>query len=362
MTAKISPRPAQALKAWLAFTFTALIPQGLCAETITADDPAFTYSGRIDFSDPQAPALMWSGTAVEFGVEGPSVVLILDDSTGNSFYQVIANGDDAHPVIIDCEKGLHSYPVELPTGTSRVLLFKRNEGTSGKTLFKGVELPEGASLLLPAPAPSRRIEFYGDSITCGMGNEAPDEGKDNDEAEKNNYMAYGAITARNLDAQYRCIARSGIGVVTSWFPLTMPEMYNRLDPNDPASTWDFSQWQPDVVVINLFQNDKWLTPKMDPVPTPDEIVAAYADFVSAIRAEYPDAHIVCALGSMDATEPGNPWPGYVEKAVAQLQAGGDENLSVCFFPFDGFRKHPRVRHHQRNAEILTAHIRGVTGW
>jgi len=37
---------------------------------------------------------------------------------------------------------------------------------------------EGASLWPPPPAPQRRIEFYGDSITCGAGNEAPDDAGD----------------------------------------------------------------------------------------------------------------------------------------------------------------------------------------
>jgi hypothetical protein len=31
-----------------------------------------------------------------------------------------------------------------------------------------------------------------------------------------------------------------------------------LDPVDSTSKWDFSGYTPDVVVINLFQNDSWL--------------------------------------------------------------------------------------------------------
>ena len=43
--------------------------------------------------------------------------------------------------------------------------------------------------------------------------------------------------------------------MVSWFPLIMPEMYDRLTPTEASSKWDFSSYQPDVVVVNLFQND-----------------------------------------------------------------------------------------------------------
>jgi hypothetical protein len=49
----------------------------------------------------------------------------------------------------------------------------------------------------------------------------------------------------------------------SWFPLIMPEMYDRADPTDSTSKWDFSKYTPDVVVINLFQNDSWLARRHD---------------------------------------------------------------------------------------------------
>ncbi|QYY34886.1 SGNH/GDSL hydrolase family protein [Ruficoccus sp. ZRK36] len=354
-----------AFKTCLVGLFIALASPALFAEVIPANDPGFTYYGRVDAGDPQAPAIMWSGTYVEFGVEDASSLrLILDDSKGQNYFDVIVNGDEANMQVIDCVKGKHSYEVNLPTTTSRVTVFKRTEYTQGTTLFEGIDLPEGAKMLPPAPAPSRRIEFFGDSITCGMGNLAPDNAKDGNIDEKDNYLAYGAMTARNLDADYRCISRSGIGIIKSWYPLVMPELYNRLDPNDPSSRWDFTQWTPDVVVINLFQNDSWLLARMEPgtAPGPEAIVQAYKDFVGSIRKEYPQAHIVCALGSMDATREGSPWPGYIEEAVAQMNAAGDKNVSVCFFPFDGFSKHPRVKHHHRNAEILTDHIRQQTGW
>jgi hypothetical protein len=161
-------------------------------------------------------------------------------------------------------------------------------------------------------------------------------------------------------------SQSGIGVMISWFPFTMPDFYDQLSAvGDNDSHWDFASWTPDVVVINLLQNDSWLIGrdhKLQPEPDDAARIARYRDFVARIRQLYPKAYIVCALGSMDATRPGSPWPGYVESAVAQLHAGGDARIATIFFPFTGYGQHPRVKQHQANAALLTAFIKEKMGW
>ena len=128
----------------------------------------------------------------------------------------------------------------------------------------------------------------------------------------NNYLSYAAITARHFDAEYHCICKSGIGITVSWHPLIMPEMYDRLIPTDPSSKWDFSLYKPDVVVVNLFQNDSWLVnmPEYDEfkvrfgteAPNDDEIIAGYQQFIANLRQKYPYANIICSLGCMDAVK------------------------------------------------------------
>ncbi len=132
---------------------------------------------------------------------------------------------------------------------------------------------------------------------------------------------------------------------------------------DPDSKWDFSKWTPDVVVINLFQNDSWLIGRLDPVPNETQIIQAYMDFIKTIREKYPDACMICSLGSMDATKESQPWPGYIEQAVNQWkQKTGDKKIDCLFFEFDGMGKHPRVRHHQKMADKLTGFIRTKMNW
>jgi len=163
--------------------------------------------------------------------------------------------------------------------------------------------------------------------------------------DKNNFMSYASITARNLNAEAHIIAQSGFGIMISWFPFTMPDFYDQLSAvGNNESKWDFSRWTPDVVVINLMQNDKWLIERENRlVRSADQRVLAYKWFVQRIRTLYPKAYIVCALGSMDATRSGSDWPGYLQSAVEQIRREeNDRRMDAVFFDLTGFEGHPRI--------------------
>ncbi len=334
--------------------------------TIKPDHPNFQYTGRIDFAVPDKPVLYWPGTYIKANFEGSLLILLLDDQTGQSYYNVFIDEDYNNPRLIDCKAGSNLYVVSatLADTVHSVLIFRRTEASTGSTKFLGIQINDGKTLVAPPPRPEHKILFYGNSITCGLGNEAPDHIDFGAEVYNNNFQAYGAIAARLLDADYMCIAKSGIGIMISWFDMVMSQYYYRLDPDNPDSHWDFNQYIPDVVVINLFQNDSWLIGNLKPVPDSTQITNAYINFVREIRRHHPTAFIVCTLGSMDATKAGSPWPGYIEKAVAYLQnQDNDTNIGTCFFPFDPrWSKHPRVRHHLAMGYNLADYIKEKMGW
>lgn len=343
--------------------------QALAATVIQPENTQLQYTGRVDFANRAAPVLSWPGSSIEGNFTGASLALKLDDQRGRNFFNVFIDGDLARPVIVQAAKGGKTYPVAtgLAPGAHRFLITKRTEGEEGATTFLGLELADDGELLPPPPRKRRHIEFFGDSITSGMGNEAADGKPDDLPKEKNNFMSYASITARNLDAEAHIISQSGIGVMISWFSFTMPEFYGQLDAvgkND--SKWDFSRWTPDVVVINLLQNDSWLIDdhkRLQPIPDDAQRVLAYKQFVQKIRAQYPKAYIVCALGSMNAVQPGSKWPDYVRGAVAQIrEEQNDQRIDTLMFEFTGYTAHPRVRHHEANAARLTEFIQQKLGW
>ncbi len=334
---------------------------------ISPDNPALRYSGRVDFTDPKAPQLTWPATRVDLRFTGSSVAITLNDELGKNFYSVFLNENWAQPRVLELMQGSHTYLVadNLPEGEHHLTLFKRTEGEEGATALEAIYLLEGGELLAPPPAPERRMEIYGDSITSGMGNMADLVDVDDRLADKNSFLSYGAMAARELGAEYRSISQSGIGIMVSWFDFTMPDFFDQVSAvGDNDTQWDFSQWTPQVVVINLFQNDSWLVEKrLDPVPDDEARIQAYMEFLGEIHQRYPQALIIAALGSMDATQRGSPWPWYIEQAVARFgEAHPEARLDTLFFPYEGYGRHPRVVHHEANAELLVKKIRSHMPW
>ena len=117
--------------------------------------------------------------------------------------------------------------------------------------------------------------------------------------------------------------------------------YNRV--SSKSTIWDFSQWTPHVVVINLGQNDCWGN------YTQMGAEANYVNFTLTLRSLYPDAYIILALGSMSATASYSPWPGYLQNAVNQLNTTyGDSKVYSLIFPYGG-NDHPRIARHAEMA-------------
>lgn len=361
------------MKNHLTFTtlFLALFALSACSTTaikVPSNSGNIHYMGRIEHSD-TASVFYWSGTSAEINFEGTSVKAILHDERGENYYNAIVDGNSVMMIRTSAGKQNYTLVENLPEGKHRIQLFKRTEFDRGMTWFYGFELNPGAKLLPASPKSERSIEFYGNSITCGY---AVDDttGKDRpDSIYTNNYLSYAAITARHYGAEYHCIGKSGIGITISWFPYIMPDIYDRLDPQDESSTWNFSNYTPDVVVIHLLQNDSWLVnmPEHESFkhffgnekPSEEFIISAYRNFVSQLRAHYPAAQIICTMGGMDATREGSPWPSYVETAVEQLN---DPKIFTYFMPFKNTGGHPNKAEQEVMAEGLIRFIDENIQW
>ena len=356
------------IKFWI-FLIGILTSLNCAAQTIIKNnDPHIRYSGRIAMRD-TAAELSWSANSIKINFTGSGVSAVLKDERSDNNYNVIVDGkviSVLHPEIAKKEYVLAS---GLSAGRHTLELFKRTEWAMGKTWFYQFKLNNGGKIL-PAPAAQKRkIEYFGDSITCGYADEDTTGQDRGTSPYENGYISYAALTARHFDAEFYNTSKSGIGITISWFPLVMPEMYDRLDATDPNSKWDFSKYRPDLVIINLFQNDSWLVNMHDneqfkakfgtTAPKEDFLVNAYRNFVKSVSAKYPKAQIVCILGSMDATKAGSPWLGYIDKAVASLD---DKKIHTHFIPYKNTNGHPSAKEQQAMADDLIAYIDKTIVW
>jgi hypothetical protein len=89
-----------------------------------------------------------------------------------------------------------------------------------------------AKLLKPLPKPTRKIEFIGNSITCGTGSDQSEIacGKGVWQDQHNAYLSYGPTVARQLNAQWSLSAVSGIGLIRSCcnLEIVMPQVLIKL--------------------------------------------------------------------------------------------------------------------------------------
>src|SRR4029077_4929292 len=116
-----------------------------------------------------------------------------------------------------------------------------------------------AKLVKPPSKRIRKIEFIGNSITCGTGSDLSEIpcGKGKWQDQHNAYMSYGAVTARTLGAQYHLSAVSGIGLMHSCcnMNIIMPQVFDKISMRNDTIKWDFKMYQPNVVTVCLGQND-----------------------------------------------------------------------------------------------------------
>ncbi|MEP6949175.1 MAG: SGNH/GDSL hydrolase family protein [Ginsengibacter sp.] len=343
----------------------------LCAnvyaqESITSIDvhnKDIQYEGRIDLVNPGVAEIYWPGSSIKIKFKGTGVKAILKEQRAGNYYNIIIDGDSITILKPDTIKKTYTLASQLSDGEHTVEIFRRT-AWNGVGSFYGFQLPAGTIISSMNPK-KRMIEFYGNSITCGSGmyqEDAPG-------GTENNYLSYAAVTARHFDARYTCIARSGIGLMVSWFNMVMPDICNRQNPFDSNSVWDFSKATPDIVIINLFQNDYAIVNKPDgpefkrrfgtTPPTEDFIISSYRKFIQSIRNHYAEANIICVLGNMDAVSPGSRWPGYIENAVASF---GDKKIYTHFFSYKNTPGHPNVAEHKQMAESLSRFIEEHIKW
>lgn len=327
---------------------------------IAPTNPMIRYVGRFDRRDGAGPRCSWSASRVAVRFTGSALNATLNNSGDSDEYQIVIDGKPVSKLKL--QSGTHLYNLFRSTtsGTHTVELVKATEGFFGITRFEGFEVSR-SSKLLSLPAPKHRIEIVGDSISCGFGNEASDQNQKFSSTTENAYLAYGSIAARALNADLTCVAWSGR---LMWPNNTMDEVYNRTLATDAGSTWDFSQWKPDVVIVALGTNDF-----AGGTPERKGWISGYRAFLARVRKNYPRAAIYCATSPMMWGDPDKIIRGYLDEIVKEEKIAGHKNVHLLAFASqdgtkDGFGAdwHPSRKTHQVMANKMIAVLRSDLGW
>jgi photosystem II stability/assembly factor-like uncharacterized protein len=329
---------------------------------VAANDPLIRYTGRFDWSTRAAPRVAWPASTIALRFRGTDLNVKFQDSPSNR-WQVEVDG--VPTTTLQMTEGEHTYRVAagLTNGEHTVRLVKATEALFGTAQVHGFELNQGGRLL-PLPAAIRHIEVIGDSISAGYGNEAASKEEKFSHKTENAYFTYGAMAARELGADYTCIAWSGKKM---WPDNTIPELYDRALPNEANSQWNFAQQVPNAVLINLATNDF-----AGGIPDEAGWTGAYKAFIARVRRNYPQAHIYCAIGPMMG-DWGNGKPlttlrNYLSKTVNDVRAAGDAKVHLIDFGTqdaqNGFGAdwHPNIKTNQLMAAQLVQTLRKDLKW
>ena len=199
------------------------------------------------------------------------------------------------------------------------------------------------------------IEFVGDSITGGIGN-------DYDGYHHNSYLSFATITARALGMDYALVSNSGATLTNQSGRVCMKDKYDYVT-NFTNTAYNHSIRPADYVVINLGTNDRnfdYMT--NDLFETKAEEFARHI-----IEVNKPTTKIIFAYGLMGSTITSGDRKGeddgiaeIYERIAEKLQGEGKEAY-FCLLPtnMDGYQTHPTVAGQQAAAEVLTAFIKEI---
>lgn len=369
----------------------AAVPDGQIApKDVDPGTPQVQLIGRFDKSSGIGPKCSFAGCRIVARFNGTDVSVTLKEEFYSwmdgapSEWDVIVDGTITQKIVMAPADTKFVLASGLPKGDHTVELYKRSEPQTGTTQFKGFDF-SGGTLLAPPARRIRHVEIIGDSSSAGFGIErvGMDPGTDcpgADHAAKyeNFHKAYGALLGDLVDAEVFGSVLSGKGIAKNiWHPdkETLPIMFERTIPMEQGSTWDFSEWKADVVVVMAGGNDFAIGNPVDTGPaTLAEFTDAYKKFATKLRTEYPQAHLVLTVSPTvdDAQPPGRDTRTNVragaQAVVADRNAQGDmrtwffepgkappEEMTACM-------GHGTPAFHQRVANELATFIKPKLGW
>lgn len=326
-----------------------------------ADNPHIQYTGRIDFTNKQLPRFWQPGVYIAATFKGSFCAVIVNDEMlwgkNHNYIEVVVDGV-AKRLQTKGKTDTIVVAENLSAGEHSLVFCKNTEANIGYMELVGIRCE---ALIKPAKKPSRKIEFFGNSITCGASADVSEIpcGKGVWHDQHNAWLSYGAITARSLNAQYHLSSVSGIGLMHSCCGMNviMPQVYDKVSMRNDTIAWDFSRYQPDVVTIGLGQNDG--------IQDSVLFINNYIAFIKQLRNHYPKASFVCLASPMADASLKAFMQYELQEVVKQMHKTGDRKVYSFAFSrqyHNGCDSHPDVAEHEMMAKELTSYLQKIMRW
>lgn len=318
-----------------------------------------SFGGRVLFRDKEA-ILGYTNSYVEFKVNGNSLSAVF--RTGDNLdvdapgLRVYVDGEEYKEIVLNRSKErvqIWKLDESIKRKQHTVRIVKITEAAMSFVAIGSIEIDGALETFNRVPDRRVKFEFIGDSITCGFGVRAAPE----DEytiRDEDGEQSYGAFLTKDLDLNSRWVSVSGYGVFADYEgnPMgVLPKVYGYTNWfYDKEELNDHSEFEPDVIVVNLGTNDSG---HFDEDNILNGFKAAYESFLYMLRTYHKDADILCVIGTLSpATFP------YIEEVVTKMKKDGFEKLHLLELPFHDPEKdgmgcfHPSAVTHRKDAERI----------
>lgn len=275
------------------------------------------------------------------------------ESTGENYLCVFVDDAD-EPIRFELKTGINDYTINgLEYGYHKVRIVKSSEIFDGQVDIFNFRSKE---FLTVPKNQNLKIEFIGDSITCGygaLGNNTQPRTIENSDG----CSGFAYQTAKMLNADYSIVAAQGICIkVNMWIPdWNMEQLYEYVSPFASPSIRVYNhEYNPDVIVLALGTNESSYLSQNSAYGM--RYYEDYMAFLKHLRVKNPNAYIVCVygMGGLHIRIDEN-----IIKAISLINDDKIVYLNNFIANTDGANFHPNSKAQSEWANILVKYIKGL---
>ena len=345
---------------------------------VSLKDPNLYYHGRTFDISGGSVGIDWSSSGVSFNVKATDIKMTFAAS-GSPWLQVFVDGEKTKRISI----GNGEYEIATGLNPEKVTEIKVVNSSESNFNFAAISNISIKGELAAIERKDYKIEVIGDSISAGQWMTASSDATVFRLEEEDSTRTYGALLADKFDADFTLLASSGAGVYVDSSGLKSGEVNTDNKPANiwadmyehavtarsargvargiKSEDWDFTNDNPDLIIVNLGTNDASKAPKEAGTEL-DEfnngITTAVDEFLTLLTTKHPNAKIVWCYGIMNKTLT------TVIKTAVENFAKTNSNVSFIELPAQstfsnttGGGNHPNAETHAKLADYLYNKLR-----
>lgn len=338
-------------------------------------DKDVKYFGRT-YAENEVHYFSWSNSGFQFSFYGTGAAATMKatlhtaGSTAQTAYvKVYVDGVLTKDLAVSEGETPVTLASNLAEGLHTVKVIKRTSGYYSTIGLSKIQLDSGSEIRETKKYYERSMLFIGDDLTTGYGSMvtkaqvSAGSVPSYTTATEDSTITFAGLTSDYFGAENMTIALSGgsgRGIVKNGggsTSHTAPKFFEYLEYREKRSVaYDHSQYNPDVVVINLGTYDQTAG------VTVEDFKFGCRNFIRQVRAAYSDAKIIFAYGIN-----GTAYASTIQSLITEFNNAGDRDiyyvgLSALTASEKGISGHPTKEAHASRSKQLIAAVEEITGW